>query len=62
MSHADAFNRPPTTPLLASADDVEARMLQRFHRWADFAAAVRDAARRDDSSARLDALLRRAVR
>jgi hypothetical protein len=58
MAHADAFHRPPTVPLLVDADASEAHMLQRFHRWNHFISAVKDAARRDDFSARLDAALR----
>jgi hypothetical protein len=59
MTQHNAFHNPTSSPLLSVADECEARMLRRFHRWHDFARAVRDAARRDDLSARLDLALQR---
>jgi len=51
---------PPS--VITAADESEAHMLRRFHRWLDFVRAVRDAARRDDFSARLDLALQRSRR
>lgn len=62
MPKHDAFHQPQHPSHLSAADDTEAQMLRRFHRWHDVARAVRDAARRDDLSARLDLALQRVRR
>jgi hypothetical protein len=62
MSKQNAFHDPLPHSQVTAADASEAHMLRRFHRWHDFARAVRDAARRDDFSARLDLALQRTRR
>jgi hypothetical protein len=62
MSNQNAFHNQLHPSVISAADESEATMLRRFHRWHDFARAVRDAARRDDFSARLDLALQRTRR
>ena len=62
MSKQNTFHNPLPQSQVSAADESEAHMLRRFHRWHDFARAVRDAARRDEHSARLDLALQRTRR
>lgn len=62
MSKANVFHTSLSTPLLVEADAHEDHMLRRSLRWHDFVRAVRDAARRDDCSARLELALQRGRR
>jgi hypothetical protein len=57
MPQHNVFHRQLSTPQLSEADAHEDTMLRRFLRWHDFVRAVRDAARRDDFSARLELAL-----
>ncbi|HXA30496.1 MAG TPA: hypothetical protein VN193_17310 [Candidatus Angelobacter sp.] len=62
MSNQNAFHNQLHPSVISAADESEAHVLRRFHRWQDFVRAVRDAARRDDFSARLDLALQRSRR
>lgn len=56
------FHQQLHPSLISAADESEATMLRRFHRWHDLLRAVGDAARRDALSARLDLALQRTPR
>ena len=62
MSKQNAFHHQLHPSVISAADESEAHMLRRFHRWHDVVRAVRDAARRDDLCARLDLALQRTPR
>jgi hypothetical protein len=59
MKSQNAFHHPLPQAQVTAADDSEAHMLRRFHRWHEMSRAIRDAAVRDDLFARLDLALQR---
>jgi hypothetical protein len=62
MPQPNVFHNQLSAPQLSEADAHEDTSLRSFLRWHDFVRAVRDAARRDDLSARLELVLQQGRR